>query len=99
MRRLNDYLIIILLCAMTLGLVTAIAVTLGYSIKASSKDYEIKKIKEEYLEDINARSVETRAELVEVKKQVESSAYLNQRRYELLNQELRELRSDLKRRK
>lgn len=80
-----------LMLTMCVGLIAAIATTVGYATKAASREYEYEALRKEYQERIEKEKKGFADIITELNRRIESDAYVNKRRYELLNAELHDI--------
>lgn len=77
-----------LMLLMSVGLIAAVATTVGYATKAASREYEYELLRQEYQARIEKEKEGFVDVITELNKRIESEAYVNKRRYELLSAEL-----------
>ena len=88
MQRKSYYIMIAMLFIMSVGLIAAITVSVGLVAKVSTEDYDLKIVRRDFEERLDRERKEYLKSLAELNKRLESSDYLNQRRYELLGKEI-----------
>ena len=86
--RRQDYFMMALMLLMSVGLIAAVATTVGYATKAASREYEYEMLRQEYQARIEKEKRGFVEVITELNKRIESEAYVNKRRYELLSAEL-----------
>lgn len=86
--RTQNYIMMALMLLMSVGLIAAVATTVGYATKAASREYEYELLRQEYQARIEKEKRVFVDVITELNKRVESEAYVNKRRYELLSAEL-----------
>lgn len=86
--RKQDYFMMALMLLMSVGLIAAVATTVGYATKAASREYEYEMLRQEYQARIEKEKRVFVDVITELNKRIESEAYVNKRRYELLSAEL-----------
>lgn len=88
MRRLQDGLLLAVATLLAVGLIAAVASSVGYSVKASTREYEYKILRKEYQERIEKERNEFEGVIGKLNDRIESEAYVNKRRYEVLQAEI-----------
>ena len=73
---------------LSVGLIAAVASSVGYSVKASTREYEYKILRKEYQERIKHEREEFEEVIGKLNDRIESEAYVNKRRYEVLQADL-----------
>lgn len=86
--RRQDMFMMALTLLMSVGLIAAVATTVGYATKASTREYEYEVLREEYRQRIEKEKELMVNVITELNRRIESEAYVNKRRYELLSAEL-----------
>lgn len=86
--RTQNYIMMALMLLMSVGLIAAVATTVGYATKAASREYEYEMLRQEYQARIEKEKRGFVEVITELNKRIESEAYVNKRRYELLSAEL-----------
>ena len=86
--RTQNYIMMALMLLMSVGLIAAVATTVGYATKAASREYEYEMLRQEYQARIEKEKRGFVDVITELNKRIESEAYVNKRRYELLSAEL-----------
>lgn len=84
----QDYIMMALMLLMSVGLIAAVATTVGYATKAASREYEYEMLRQEYQARIEKEKRGIVDVITELNERIESEAYVNKRRYELLSAEL-----------
>lgn len=87
----KDYFMMALMLFMTVGLVVSISVSIGYTTKAATREYEYETLRRDYQERIDNLEKELKKEQEKLSQRMESEAYFNKRRYEILDSEIKSL--------
>lgn len=88
MQKINNYFLMVLTLLMSIGLVVAIATTIGFATKAATREYEYESLRKEFQERSEKDQKQLSDALADLERRLNSEAYLNKRRYELLEDQL-----------
>lgn len=91
MNRKSDYFMMALMLLMSVGLITAISVSVGIATKAGTRESEYEMLRKEYEDRITKEREEITTILDKLNQRVESESYVNTRRYEILSSELEDM--------
>lgn len=92
MQRFQNYFLMAMMTLLSLLLVIAVGSTVIQSTKMATREFEYETLRREYQERAEKDKELFMEELEALRKKVESDSYVNKRRYELLEEELRILR-------
>lgn len=92
MQRFQNYFLMAMMTLLSLLLVIAVGNTVIQSTKMATREFEYETLRREYQERAEKDKELFMEELEALRKKVESDSYVNKRRYELLEEELRILR-------
>lgn len=92
MQRFQNYFLMAMMTLLSLLLVVAIGSTVIQSTKIATREFEYEALRREYQERAEKDKELFMEQLNDLRKKVESDSYVNKRRYELLEEELRILR-------
>lgn len=88
MQKINNYFLMALTLLMSIGLVVAVATTIGFATKAATREYELESLRREFQERSDKDQKQLSDALADLEKRLNSEAYLNRRRYELLEDQI-----------
>ena len=88
MQRKSDYFMMALMLILSVGLIAAVSVSVGYATKAATREYEYEMLRKEYQERIEKEKEEVTTAINKLNERLQSESYVNTRRYELLSAEI-----------
>ena len=88
MQRKSDFIMMAVMVLLSVSLVGSISISIGLATRNAKADYELIIFRKEMEERLDRERKEYLEALDKLNKKVESDSYVNQRRYELLSDEI-----------
>lgn len=90
MKDKQNYFMMALIFLMVIGLIVSISMSVGYATKVSTREYEFEILRKDYEEKINQERKAREDAVKSLEDKFNSEAYLNKRRYEILDSQISE---------
>lgn len=95
MQRKSDFIMMAVMILLSVGLVGSVSVSLGLASRTHKADYELMILRKELEERMDRERRGYLDSLDKLNKKSESDAYLSQRRYDLILEEMKSLREGI----
>lgn len=95
MQRKSDFIMMAVMILLSVGLVGSVSVSLGLASRTHKADYELMILRKELEERMDRERRGYLDSLDKLNKRSESDAYLSQRRYDLILEEMKSLREGI----
>lgn len=95
MQRKSDFIMMAVMILLSVGLVGSVSVSLGLASRTHKADYELMILRKELEERMDRERRGYLDSLDKLSKRSESDAYLSQRRYDLILEEMKSLREGI----